>query len=494
MNAEVYDFHDERGRRGVVVPQNIEAEQALLGAILINNDAFGRVSEFLKPEHFSEEIHRRVYDVASQLIRAGKVATPITLKTFLGDADLGGMTIPQYLARLAAEATAIINAEDYGRTIYDLAVRRDLVGIGESLTKAALDQPVSTTCAEVAAGSLAELERIAGAAISAQTRRDAGACASALIERARAVAAGEARDAGVSTGLPLLDRATGGFRPGTFWVVAGRPRMGKTILGTGFAQKVATRGALDMREGQQGVGAQIFSLEIDEDQVLARILADLAYTSRRPIGFGSILRGELDESDLWALEAAQQRLDAMPLALDVASSLTVVEIAARVRAEKARMAKRGIRLALIVVDYLKFVRPTDHYRGNRVYEVGEVTRGLKQLAKDEEVCVVLLAQVNRAVDSRDRKDRSPGLADLRESGDLEADADVVIFIDRESVRVKQSAEYRSGDAEATDRFLDLENKANLIVAKTRTGSETTVPIWIDAGSSTFASQDWRGAQ
>ena len=126
-------------------PHNVEAEQALLGAILINNDAFDRVSDFLKPEHFSEEVHRRIYDVASQLIRAGKVATPVTLKTFLGDADLGGITIPQYLARLAAGATAIINTVDYGRTIYDLAVRRDLILIGEDIVNGAYDAPVDVS-------------------------------------------------------------------------------------------------------------------------------------------------------------------------------------------------------------------------------------------------------------------------------------------------------------------------------------------------------------
>ena len=139
-----------------MAPHNIEAEQALLGAILINNDAYDRVSDFLKPDHFSEELHRRIYDVASQLIRAGKVATPITLKTFLGEADLGGITIPQYLARLAAEATAIINTEDYGRTVYDLATRRDLILIGEDIVNGAYDAPVDITPSRPDRGSRAQ--------------------------------------------------------------------------------------------------------------------------------------------------------------------------------------------------------------------------------------------------------------------------------------------------------------------------------------------------
>jgi replicative DNA helicase len=254
--------------------------------------------------------------------------------------------------------------------------------------------------------------------------------------------------------------------------------MGKTILATGFARKVASR---------LSVGSQIFSLEVTEDQIVARILADLAYSPRHPVTFGEIMLGALDDAGLNAIEEARDRLAAMPLALDVAPSLSVAEIAARVRSEKARMARRGIRLGVVFIDYMKFVRATDRYRGNRVYEVGEITKELKALAKAEGLCVVLLAQVNRAIESRDRKDRSPGLADLRESGDLEADADVVLFIDRESVRIKQSQEYKAGDPEALSHFLELEHQADLIVAKTRVGSERTVSVWFHAGASTFSS-------
>ena len=492
MSAEIHDLHSSRGRHATEMPNNLEAEQALLGAILINNDAFDRVSDFLRPDHFSEELHRRIYDVASQLIRAGKVATPITLRTFLGDTDLGGVTIPQYLARLVAEATSIINTKDYGRTVYDLAMRHKLVVIGEELVALARDPSPSTTCIEIAAGPLEALRKVAESAVATDTRRDAAQSAAAIVEQARAIMRGEKRDAGASTGLPELDRATGGFRPGELWVVGGRPRMGKTILGTGFARKVAARGARALANGEPAWGSQIFSLEVTEEQIVARLLADIAYTPRRPTSFGQIMRGDLEEEDLWAIEEAQTQLATIPLALDVAPSLTVLEIAARVRSEKGRMAKMGVKLALVVVDYLKFVRATDRYRGNRVYEVGEITRGLKELAKLEGVCIVLLAQVNRAIDGRDRKDKAPGLADLRESGDLEADADVVLFIDRESVRVKQSPEYRSGDADAVERFIDLEHRADLIVAKTRTGSERTVQIWIDAGASTFAGSERGG--
>ena len=371
-------------------------------------------------------------------------------------------------------------------------MRRELVAIGEDLAAVARDSSPTATCIDIACGPLEALRKVTEDAVEADTRRSPAQSAAAVVEQARSIMRGEKRDAGASTGLPDLDSATGGFRPGELWVVGGRPRMGKTILGTGFARKVAARGARALADGELAYGSQIFSLEVTEEQIVARLLADAAYSPRRPITFGQIMRGDLEEEDLWAVEDAQAKLATWPLALDVAPSLTVLEIAARVRSEKGRMAKTGVKLALVVVDYLKFVRATDRYRGNRVYEVGEITRGLKEMAKLEGVCVILLAQVSRAIDGRDRKDKSPGLADLRESGDLEADADVVLFIDRESVRVKQSPDYREGNADAINRFIDLEHKADLIIAKTRTGSERTVQIWIDAGASTFAATDRGG--
>lgn len=492
MSADVHDLASYRAPTTAGSPANIEAEQQLLGAILLQHDVLGPVQSILAPVHFSEDIHRRIYDVAVQLAKAGKPVTVASVRTYVGEADLGGTTVPQYLARLAATALPPVLAVATARELRDLAARRDLMAIGEELSQRARHAPPETACAALAAAGIEELQQLAEVAVAADTRREPGACAASMVDRARAISAGEQTDDGVSTGLPDLDRATGGFQPGTLWVVGGRPRMGKTILATGFAKKVAVRGRRDTDEGKAGRGAQLFSLEVAEDQVVARLLADLAYSPRRAISFGQIMQGKVDPSDIWALEEAQKRLAGLPLALDVAASLSVAEIGARVRAEKARMARDGVRLAVVFVDYLKFLRPSDRYRGNRVYEVGEITRGLKEIAKAEGLCVVLLAQVNRGVEGRDRKDRAPGLADLRESGDLEADADVVLFIDRESVRVKQSQEYRDGAAEAIERFLELEHAADLIVAKTRTGSETTVRIWIDAGASTFAAAERGG--
>ena len=496
MSGNVIPLDASRVAMMSPMPICLGAEQGVLGAILVSPETLGQLTGALKPEHFGEDLHRRIFGVAATLFRDGKPVTIATLLTYLGDSEIGnGVTIQQYLARLAAEALPPLIAPNMAKEIRDVAARRELITIGESLAAQVRSAGPGISSVDLAIPPLEELQRVAELAVEIDTRRDAGACAAVMIERARAIMRGEIVDAGVPTGLPELDRATGGgFQPGTLWIIAGRPRMGKTIMATGFARKVAARGLRELESGRQGYGSQIFSLEVTEDQIIARILADIAYSPRRSITFGNIMRGALDESDIWAVEEAQTRLARMPLALDVASSLNVPEIAARVRSEKARMAKHNVRLAVVFVDYLKFVRASDRYRGQRVYEVGEISGGLKQLAKTEGVCVVLLAQVNRNVDSRDRRDKAPNLADLRESGDLEADTDVVLFIDRESVRVKQSAEYKAGDDEATNRFIELQNKADLIIAKTRVGSENTLSIWFDAGASTFAAEARGGAQ
>ena len=475
------------------LPINIEAEQGVLGALLMHSQVIGGLVSTLRPDHFAEEIHARIYDVALALHAQGKPITIPTLRTYIGDADIGGgMTVSQYLARLAAEALPPLVVPGMAREIRDVAARRDLIALGEKLVARARGASPQNSSVDLASESLIGLQRIAEVAIAADTRRDAGACATTMIENARAIMRGEKRSFGTATGLSELDRATGGFQPGTLWVVGGRPRMGKTILATGFARKVAARGLREMRAGLPGTGVQIFSLEVSQEQIIARILADLAYSAHRHLTFGQIISGQVDDIDLEALETAQRELAALPLAIDVAGGLTVLEIGARVRSEKTAMAKQGVQLAVVFIDYMKFVRATDRYKGNRVYEVGEITRGLKELAKAEDVCVVLLAQVNRGVEGNERKNKAPGLADLRESGDLEADADVVLFIDRESVRVRQSAEYKAGEPDALHRFLDLEHKADLIVAKTRVGSETTLTVWFDAGASTFSAEDRGG--
>ena len=471
-------------------PVNIEAEREFLGALLINNAVLS-AAPFLKADHFSEELHRRIFEVCASLIGEGRAATPTILVTFLGehDVDGAGTSVRGYLARLAAEAAAPIAAADYARAIRDLAARRAMMRAAETILAEAADAPVASSPGDLASEGLGALQRLIDEAADVETRRSPGELARALVDRAHAIRRGEKEDEGISTGLPDLDAATGGgFRPGTLWILGGRPRMGKSVIGAGFARRIAERGWRDIKSGKPGVGAQLFSLELHADETSARILADMAWTRRHPVLYGDILRGALDDEQLWLLEDAQRRLGQLPLAIETGAKPSVPSIAARVRSEKARMAKKNVRLALVVIDYLKFVRASDQYRGQRVYEVGEITRDLKELAKSEGLCVMLLAQVNRLVDGRDRRDKRPGLADLRESGDLEADADVVAFIHRESVHIYQSTEYRENQEDALARYAACRNQGEIIVAKTRVGAEKRIDIWIEAGASTFAAQ------
>ena len=463
--------HLRAGNQGVNAPHNLEAEQALLGAILINNDAYGRVAGFLKPEHFSEEVHSRIYDIASQLICASKVATPITLKTFLGDADLGGITIPQYLARLAAEATAIINTEDYGRTVYELAARRDLVGIGDRLARLAQDQPVSMTYADVAATALEELHVIA-ATTPVNPTRHVAAVADELMDEVEGVLAGKVAPQNVTSGYPDLDHAISGLEPGTLVIGAGRPGMGKTMLANSIGYRCA----------RSGVGVLEFPLEIGAAQMVARHLADIAYRGAgRSPAFRDIGKRakEMPVDQVETVREAHRRLRELPIIIDGRPRVTVAQIGAKVAQVKREMRARGVELGLVVPDHLDFIAASDRYKGLRTQEIGEIVLGLKDIARSQGVCILLMSQLSREVEKRGAKERRPTLADLRNSGDLEQVADVVAFLYREEYYLTRSPEYLAGDADAFEAALAARGKLELILAKVRAGPTPTIHLSCD---------------
>src|ERR1700744_4655535 len=281
-------------------PHNIEAEQSLLGAILVNNDAFYRVSDFLEPKHFFEPIHQTIFETASSLIRMGKVATPVTLKTFLpADTDLGGMTVSQYLARLAAEATTIINAQDYGRTIYELSLRRDLIRIGEDMVNVAFDAPVDFAPrnqiedAERRLYELAETGRYDGG-----FQRFSQALTIAVDMAAKAFQR-DGKLSGIATGLRDLDTKMGGLQPSDLIVLAGRPGMGKTALATNIAYNVAKahRAELQADGTQKTVNVGIvgfFSCEMSAEQLATRILAEQTRIASSMIRRGGIKQDEVE--------------------------------------------------------------------------------------------------------------------------------------------------------------------------------------------------------
>jgi replicative DNA helicase len=463
-------------------PHNIEAEQALLGAILINNEALYRVADFLEPPHFFEPIHRQIYDTARSLIRTGKLASPVTLKTFLGaDIDVAGMTLAQYLARLAAEATTVINAFDYGRTVYDLAVRRDLIAIGEEMVNVAFDAPVDFAprdqieSAERRLYDLAEIGRYGGGFQTFDS-----ALTTAVDMAARAYQR-EGKLSGLATGLRDLDTKMGGLQSSDLVIVAGRPGMGKTAFATNIAYNVARAWQGEVRaDGHimtvNGGIVGFFSLEMSAEQLATRIIAE-----QTGIPSSTIRRGGIHESDFEKIKDVAIELQHLPFFIDESGGLTVAQLAAR-----ARRLKRQKGLDLLVVDYIQLLQGSSRRAlEGRVHEVTEITTNLKALAKELNVPVLAISQLSRQVENRD--DKRPQLSDLRESGSIEQDADVVLFVFREEYYLSNK-EPRPGTEEHVKWQLEMaavHGKAEIIIGKQRHGPTGTVSLQFEAAVTRF---------
>src|SRR5215211_5681337 len=463
-------------------PHNIEAEQALLGAILVNNEAFYRVSDFLEPVHFFEPIHQKIYELASSLIRAGKVASPVTLKTFLPpDLDVAGLTASQYLARLAAEATTVINAEDYGRTIYDLAIRRDLIGIGEDMVNVAYDAPVESSPrdqieeAERRLYELAETGRYDGG-----FQRFSDALTTA-IDVAAAAYKRDGKLSGIATGLADLDRQMGGLQPSDLVILAGRPGMGKTALATNIAFNIAQayQGEKQPDGAVKTVNGGIvgfFSLEMSAEQLATRIIAE-----QSGVPSYKIRRGDIREDEFYKITDAAREMQAIPFYIDQTGGISIAQLTAR-----ARRLKRQRGLDVLVADYLQLLSGSAKKGENRVQELTEITTGLKALAKELAVPIVALSQLSRQVEQRD--DKRPQLSDLRESGSIEQDADVVLFVFREEYYIKNK-EPKPGTEEHFKWQTDMDQahgRAEVIIGKQRHGPTGTVQLAFQADVTRFA--------
>jgi replicative DNA helicase len=462
-------------------PHNIEAEQGLLGAILVNNDAFYRVSDFLEPKHFFEPIHQLIFETAASLIRAGKVATPVTLKTFVpAETDIGGMTVAQYLARLAAEATTIINAQDYGRTVYDLSQRRDLIRIGEDMVNVAFDAPVDFAPraqiedAERKLYDLAESGRYDGG-----FQKFSQALAVAVDMAANAYSR-DGNLSGLASGLRDMDAKMGGLQPSDLIVLAGRPAMGKTALATNIAYNVAKnwQGEIQADGSMKSVNGGIigfFSLEMSAEQLATRILAE-----RTGISSSMIRRGGISEADFDTIREHSIELQNLPFYVDDTGGLSISQLTAR-----ARRLKRQKGLDLLIIDYIQLLSGSGKRSDNRVQEITEITTGLKALAKELAVPIIALSQLSRQVENRE--DKRPQLADLRESGSIEQDADVVLFVYREEYYL-QSKEPRPGTPEHEKWQLDMSlvhGKAEVIIGKQRHGPTGTIDLQFDASVTRF---------
>jgi replicative DNA helicase len=450
-------------------PHNLEAEQALLGAILVNNEAIDRVTSFLKAEHFQDPLHGRIYEHALKLIWGGKRATPITLKTyFQNEPAQGGPNVTQYLGQLVLNATTIINSDDYGRTIYDLAIRRKLIQIGETMVNTAFDSPIDAPPASQIEDAEQKLFELAETGKYGQGFEPFVTALTTAIDMANNAHMRDGGLSGMPTGFAELDFKMGGLQASDLIILAGRPAMGKTALATNIAYHVARdlKSNADSQNPSGVVG--FFSLEMSAEQLATRILSE-----QSEIPSNEIRRGKINNEQFQRIVEVSQELQHLPLYIDQTGGITVAQLAAR-----ARRLKRQRGLGLVVVDYLQLLSGSSRRaQDGRVQEVTEITTGLKALAKELNVPILALSQLSRQVEQRE--DKRPLLADLRESGSIEQDADVVLFVFREEYYVERQQPSQPNTDEHTKwqvKMANLTGKAEVIIGKQRHGPTGTVML------------------
>ncbi len=447
------------------LPHNIEAEQALLGALLVNNDVFDRVTSIVDASHFYDPVHGRIFEVISNRIQKNALASPVTIKAFMEDdeglKELGG---PAYLVRLAGASISIFAAKDYAQMIYDLAIRRDLIAIGQEIAAKAAAVDVESEPKEQIVDAEQKLYQLGEAG---QVDSGFQSFLSALKQAVDVANAAYLRDggmSGISTGLIDMDKKLGGLHPSDLIILAGRPSMGKTSLATNIAFNIAKAYKKGIRpdgtEGTvQGGVVGFYSLEMSSEQLAARILSEAA-----EIPSEQIRRGDMSEEEFRRFIEAAKDLERCPLYIDDTPALPISTLAAR-----ARRLKRQHGLDVLMVDYLQLVRPASA-KDSRVNEVSEITQGLKAIAKELNIPVIALSQLSRQVESRD--DKRPQLSDLRESGSIEQDADVVMFVYREEYYKERE---KPGDHEVEkmmawqEEMAALHGKAEVIIGKQRHG-------------------------
>jgi replicative DNA helicase len=471
------------------MPHSIEAEQQLLGAILTNNDVFDRVASIMGPQHFYDPVHARIFEVAANRIAKNALASPVTLKTFLEDdeglKELGG---PAYLARLAGAAISAFAARDYAQMIYDLSVRRELILVGQDIAAKAAKVDVSSEPREQIVEAEQELYRLAEQGTSESGFQSFLKAVTAAVNTANAAYQRDGGLSGVSTGLIDMDKKLGGLPKSDLLILAGRPSMGKTSLATNIAYNVAKayrKGKLhDGTEGAVDGGVVgFYSLEMSADQLAARILSEAS-----EVPSTQIRSGDMTEPEFRRFVEAAKKLEACPLFIDDTPALPISQLAAR-----ARRLKRTHGLDLLIVDYLQLVRGTGKSE-NRVNEISEITMGLKAIAKELQIPVIALSQLSRQVENRE--DKRPQLSDLRESGSIEQDADVVMFVYREEYYVERE---KPGDHEmekmaaGQERLESLHAQAEVVICKQRHGPIGTVELSFEGRFTRFGNlvQAWQ---
>lgn len=453
-------------------PHNIEAEQQLLGAILLNNEVFDRVSSIINSDHFFEPVHKRIFETSASRIGKNLLVSPVTLKTYFEDdeglQELGG---PAYLVKLQGSSISSFAAKDYAQMIYDLAVRRELILLGEEIALNAVDIQTDNGPDE----QIVDAEqRLYNLSEGGKSQTGFQSFLSAVTDAVNAANLAYQRDgglAGISTGLADIDKKLGGLHKSDLLIIAGRPSMGKTSLATNIAFNIAKshkKGPLPdgSEDTINGGCVGFFSLEMSSEQLAARVLSEAAEVSSE-----QIRRGDMTETEFRRFVEAAKTLESCPLFIDDTPALPISQLSAR-----ARRLKRTHGLDVLIVDYLQLVRGTNSKDG-RVNEVSEITQGLKAIAKELDIPVIALSQLSRQVENRD--DKRPQLADLRESGSIEQDADVVMFVYREEYyreREKPGDHDLEGMLKWQQVMESVHGKAEIIIGKQRHGPIGSVEL------------------
>ncbi|WP_375607709.1 MULTISPECIES: replicative DNA helicase [unclassified Bartonella] len=461
------------------LPHNIEAEQALLGAIFINNDSLDRVSDFLKPEHFFEPLHQKIYHVLSHLIKTGKLVDPVTIKPYIQmEEKIGDITVYQYVVRLATEAVTIINAEDYGRVIYDLFIRRSLINLGTQVVNTAFDAPVELTPTQQIETVENQLFELAEKGKYGGGFENFNEAIKKAIDMASAAKKRSSQLSGIATHIKTLDEKMGGLQPSDLIILAGRPGMGKTSLATNIAFNIANaynhNGNIQENEG--GI-VGFFSLEMSSEQLATRIISE-----QTEVSSSDIRRGNISDEQFSKIIRAVNQLQKAPLYIDQTGGISITQLAAR-----ARRLKRQHGLDILIIDYIQLMTSKSKRSSeNRVQEITEITTGLKALAKELNIPIIALSQLSRQVENR--TDKRPQLSDLRESGSIEQDADIVLFVYREEYYFKNE-EPKLGTLEHQkwqDEMDKIMGKADVIVAKQRHGPTGIVSLAFQSDFTRFS--------
>ena len=474
MTSEIKKFKEnEKNLR--IVPMNIEAEQALLAALLTSNSVYERISDFLRPEQFYDDVNGKIFEAIAKLLENNQLADPLTLKNYFLQKDemelIGG---DRYLIELAKNAPILSNTATYGKLIYDLYQRREILKISDEITNEANSFDPETDASQIIEKAEVKLYNLSS---SGEISQDFKKFSTSLVEAINSAESAYKREgqlSGIATGFTDLDQLLGGFHKTDLIILAGRPSMGKTALATNIAFKMVKTKSIDDENKKNIVG--FFSLEMSSEQLATRILAEDSSISSE-----KIRRGQLNSNDFQKIVKSSQTLGDLSLYIDDSPNLSISALRTR-----ARRLKRKYGLNAIVIDYLQLIRPSLSRPDNRVLEIAEMTRNLKSLAKELNIPVLCLSQLSRQVEQRD--DKRPQLSDLRESGAIEQDADVVMFIYREEYYIerKEPSPGTEDYQKWQEKMAKIHNVAEVLVAKQRHGPIGKVNLHFEGSITKFS--------